>query len=223
MLEEFEKHNDIILTGGSGLFIDALCFGLDNIPASKETREILNDELQLKGIQYLQEELKNLDPEYFNQCDINNSRRVIRALEVIRLTGDKYSILRKHEIKPRPFECVFFVIDLEREKLYDLINRRVDSMIHNGLVEEARSVENMRNLTTLRTVGYQELFDYFDNKLKLDEAIDLIKRNSRRYAKRQLTWFQRYKNATWINFSNLQKMRDQIIEKLSESDDQCKM
>ena len=223
MLEEFEKHNDIILTGGSGLFIDALCFGLDNIPASKETREILNDELQLKGIQYLQEELKNLDPEYFNQCDINNSRRVIRALEVIRLTGNKYSILRKHEIKPRPFECVFFVIDLERENLYDLINRRVDSMIHNGLVEEARSVENMRNLTTLRTVGYQELFDYFDNKLKLDEAIDLIKRNSRRYAKRQLTWFQRYKNATWINFSNLQKMRDQIIEKLSESDDQCKM
>ena len=223
MLEEFEKHNDIILTGGSGLFIDALCFGLDNIPASKEIREILNDELQLKGIQYLQEELKNLDPEYFNQCDINNSRRVIRALEVIRLTGNKYSILRKHEIKPRPFECVFFVIDLERENLYDLINRRVDSMIHNGLIEEARSVENMRNLTTLRTVGYQELFDYFDNKLKLDEAIDLIKRNSRRYAKRQLTWFQRYKNATWINFSNLQKMRDQIIEKLSESDDQCKM
>ena len=223
MLEEFEKHNDIILIGGSGLFIDALCFGLDNIPASKETREILNDELQLKGIRHLQEELKNLDPEYFNQCDINNSRRVIRALEVIRLTGNKYSILRKHEIKPRPFECVFFVIDLERENLYDLINRRVDSMIHNGLVEEARSVENMRNLTTLRTVGYQELFDYFDNKLKLDEAIDLIKRNSRRYAKRQLTWFQRYKNATWINFSNLQKMRDQIIEKLSESDDQCKM
>jgi tRNA dimethylallyltransferase len=220
LLKEFKKHDDIILTGGSGLFIDALCFGLDNIPTDKVIREKLNKELEEKGFDYLQRELKRLDPEHYEACDIYNSRRVIRALEAIHITGEKYSVLRKDEINNRSFEVVFFIIDHEREKLYNRINRRVDLMLANGLIDEVKSVLHLRNLTTLRTVGYQELFDYFDDKFNLKEAIELIKRNTRRYAKRQLTWFRRYENATWIKFDDADKMLKRVLEKLKDSEDQ---
>lgn len=220
LAKEFENHDSVILTGGSGLFIDALCFGLDNIPTDKTVREKLDKELEEKGLEHLQFELKKLDPEHFAECDIYNSRRVIRALEAIRITGNKYSELRKKNSVSRPFKCEFFIIDHEREKLYERINLRVDLMIEHGLLEEARSVEHLRNLTTLRTVGYQELFNHFNGELDLQEAIDLIKRNTRRYAKRQLTWFRRYENALWIPFSESTKMLNDILQKLKESQDQ---
>lgn len=218
--KEFETHDDVILTGGSGLFIDALCFGLDNIPTDKEVRDQLNKELDKYGLEHLQRELKELDPEHFTECDIHNSRRVIRALEAIRITGNKYSELRKNNSVNRPFKCEFFIIDHERENLYKRIDLRVDIMIQNGLIDEVRSVEHLRHLTTLKTVGYQEFFDHFDGKYDLNEAIDLIKRNTRRYAKRQLTWFRRYENANWIPFSETTKMLNSILQKLKESQDQ---
>ncbi len=217
--KEFKDHDNVILTGGSGLYIDALCFGLDNIPTDKKVRDKLNIELEEHGLEYLQDELKKSDPKHFEECDIKNSRRVIRALEAIRLTGNKYSELRKNYGAKRSFECVFFIIDHDRDILYERINLRVDLMIEKGLIEEARSVEHLRHLTTLRTVGYQELFDHFDGKLNLHEAIELIKRNTRRYAKRQLTWFKRYESANWITFSEPNNMLNSILEKLKESQD----
>ncbi len=217
--KEFKDHDDVILTGGSGLYIDALCFGLDNIPTDKKVRDKLNIELEEHGLEHLQDELKKSDPKHFEECDIKNSRRVIRALEAIRLTGNKNSELRKNYGAKRSFECVFFIIDHDRDILYERINLRVDLMIEKGLIEEARSVEHLRHLTTLRTVGYQELFDHFDGKLNLHEAIELIKRNTRRYAKRQLTWFRRYASAEWITFSEPNNMLNSILEKLKESQD----
>lgn len=217
LLKEFETHDQIVLTGGSGLFIDALCFGLDNIPTSEKVKKELESLIEKEGLEYLQNLLKEKDPEYYSECDIYNSRRVIRALEAIELTGEKYSQLRKKNAVERPFDIKFFVIDHDREKLYERINQRVDLMIKNGLINEARSVVDKRNLTTLNTVGYQELFDYFDGKIDLHEAIELIKRNTRRYAKRQLTWFRRYENAVWIPYSNTKEMMEFILKNLNIS------
>lgn len=217
LLKEFETHDQIVLTGGSGLFIDALCFGLDNIPTSEKVKKELESLIEKEGLEYLQNLLKEKDPEYYSECDIYNSRRVIRALEAIELTGEKYSQLRKKNAVERPFDIKFFVIDHDREKLYERINQRVDLMIKNGLINEARSVVDKRNLTTLNTVGYQELFDYFDGKINLHEAIELIKRNTRRYAKRQLTWFRRYENAVWIPYSNTKEMMEFILKNLNIS------
>ena len=220
LLEEFESKDNIILTGGSGLFIDALCFGLDNIPTDDEVRNQLNYQLEEHGLDFLQEKLKELDPEYYQECDVQNSRRVIRALEAIQITGKKYSELREQNTVKRPFSIEFFIIEHDRKKLYERINQRVDLMIETGLEKEAKSVLNMRGLTTLNTVGYQELFQYFDGDIELIEAIELIKRNTRRYAKRQLTWFRRYPNAHWIPFSDLKKMTKDVLKLLNIADNQ---
>lgn len=195
----FKTYDQVILVGGSGLFIQAVTQGFDNLPAADpEIREKLNQELAEKGIQHLQNKLKEVDPEYYNQVDLNNPQRLIRALEVFEATGKSFSSYRKAATNTRSFESIIIVLNLSREELYDRINRRVDIMVEQGLIEEARSLLPFRHLNALNTVGYSELFDYFDGKIDLDTAIGMIKQNSRRFAKRQLTWFRKGNDMKWM-------------------------
>jgi tRNA dimethylallyltransferase len=197
--ELFKEHDVVILVGGSGLYIKALCEGFDDIPQADEgIREQLNNKLTEKGIMPLQEELKTVDASYYNEVDINNPQRVIRALEVYRSTGKPFSSYRKATINNRPFRCIKIALDLPREVLYNRINTRVDIMVAQGLVEEALSLLPHRHLNALNTVGYSELFDHFDGKTTLAAAIELIKQNTRRFAKRQLTWFRKDKEIHWL-------------------------
>lgn len=205
----------IVLTGGSGMFIDALCLGIDNLPHDPEIKSKLIERCKSEGLENLAQELKDQDPDFAKKADLNNPARVIRALEVIQLTNKPYSQQRKGFAATRPFQSIYFVIDHERDKLYKRINQRVDQMIASGLVDEVKSVHNFRSLTSLNTVGYKEIFDFLDNKISLDEAITQIKQNTRRYAKRQLTWFRRNKDSTWISFASNEAMIAQILEKLN--------
>ena len=196
----FEDNEYLILVGGSGLYADSVLYGIDEFPEIPEkTRDEITSIYKDKGISYLQEELKNLDREYYEIVDINNHSRIIRALEIIKFTGNKFSSLRKHTKKKREFKTKVILLECPREVLYNRINRRVDIMISNGLEEEALKLQKYSNLNTLNTVGYKEFFDYFKNKLSYDVTIDKIKQNTRNYAKRQITWFKKYKNSKRIN------------------------
>ena len=198
--ELFQVHDVVVLAGGSGLFIKAVCEGFDEFPdADPEVRNRLNNELDDKGLSYLQEKLKAADPEYYQQVDINNPQRVIRALEIFESTGKQYSSFRKSAGNKRPFRILKFGLNLPREVLYNRINYRVDIMVQQGLVDEARSLLPYRHLNALNTVGYSELFDYFDGKTDLQTAIALIKQNTRRFAKRQMTWFGKDKEIVWVD------------------------
>ena len=210
---QFQHHDAIVLTGGSGMFVDALCEGLDPIPASKELRDELIRDAE-NDLNVLLSELKQKDPEYYRKVDRNNPARLIRAIEVIRLTGKTYSSQRKAMPVKRPFNIHRFVIEHEREKLYERINLRVDLMMKDGLLDEVKRVLPFRQLTPLNTVGYKELFDYIDGKTTIDEAVELMKRNSRRYAKRQLTWLRRHPEAQWIPFDTTDLMIQNIFSKL---------
>lgn len=203
---EFQTTNTIILTGGSGMFIDALCYSLDPIPVSPEIKSALRKELDEKGLAVLAQELHEKDPDYYARVDIKNSARIIRALEVIRITGKPFSALRKGTRKHRPFSIHRFVIDHPRDQLYSRINERVDTMIDQGLVEEVKSVFRFRNYSTLNTIGYKEIFEYLDGNCTLQEAIDQIKQNTRRYAKRQITWFKRHPESIWIPYTSIEEM-----------------
>ena len=199
-LEElFAHHDTVIAVGGSGLYVRALCEGMDDLPEAEETlREELTHRLQTEGLEALCEELKELDPTYYEQVDRQNPARVLRALEVCIQTGQPYSSLRTGERRTRPFQIVKVGVDLPREELYARIDRRVELMMEEGLEAEARAVLPYRALNALQTVGYKELFLYFDGSISRDEAVALIQRNSRRYAKRQLTWFRRDDEVTWF-------------------------
>lgn len=195
----FEVYPFIILVGGSGMFIDALCDGINEVPKNEMVKEQLNIEFQTKGLSFLLEELKTKDQLYYEKVDKGNPLRVIRALEVIRSTGLPYSsFLNKEKIQKRNFDVVKFVIDLPRKLLYDRINLRVDQMLCNGLLEEVKSVFDFRTLQSLNTVGYKELFCYMNSEISYNEAIELIKKNTRNYAKRQLTWFRKDTRAIWL-------------------------
>lgn len=212
-LNDIYSTNDYaILTGGSGMFIDALCIGLDPIPSSTSLRREINDEYETKGLEPLLKELEKKDPTYFKTVDQQNPMRIIRAIEVIRLTNKPYSNLRVSSPDKRPFKIHRFVINHPREKLYDRINQRVDEMMSKGLLEEVKSVIQYRNLTSLNTVGYKELFNYLDGNSNLESAINLIKQNTRRYAKRQITWFKRHPEAIWIDYKNTDEMVAEILE-----------
>ncbi|MCX4358368.1 MAG: tRNA (adenosine(37)-N6)-dimethylallyltransferase MiaA [Rikenellaceae bacterium] len=189
--ELFRTHNHVILTGGSGLYIDAVTEGFDEIPSDETIREALIAKCRDEGIDSLLRQLRELDPEYYDKVDRCNPQRVIRAIEVCLSTGEPYSKLRKGESHKRDFETIYIMVDRPREELYDRINRRVDAMLSEGLVEEARNLRPHAGLNALATVGYRELFDHFDGKHDMETAVELIKRNTRRYAKRQLTWFRR--------------------------------
>lgn len=196
----FRKHDVVVAVGGSGLYIQALCEGMDDLPqADEELRQSLMERLQGEGIESLLADLERLDPEYYAQVDRQNPSRVLRAVEVCLQTGKPYSSLRTGERRKRDFRIVKVGIDWDREMLYDRINRRVDMMIDEGLEAEARSVYHLRQLNSLQTVGYREMFEYFDGKISREEAIELIKRNSRRYAKRQMTWFRRDSEIRWFS------------------------
>lgn len=195
----FKIHDTTIMVGGSGLYIKAICEGFDELPtASPEIRSRLNREFEERGITYLQEILKLADPVYYGQVDLNNPQRLIRALEVFEHTGVPLSAYRKSATNPRPFRIIKIGIDLPREVLYQRINQRVDEMIQQGLVEEVSTLLPHRHLNALNTVGYSELFDYFDGKTDLETAIALIKQNTRRFAKRQMTWFRKDKEIRWL-------------------------
>jgi tRNA dimethylallyltransferase len=202
LLEKLYENTDVlILVGGSGLFIRALCEGLDEFPdVPLSIREELDHLFKEKGIEVLQNELKACDPEYYNQVDLQNPVRLIRALSIYRVSGRPFSEFRKQKKQGRFFEPIYILAEMDRALLYDKINRRVDLMLKNGLLEEARSLYPKKHLNALQTVGYQEFFEHFDGKISQEEAIELVKRNSRRYAKRQMTWFR--KNDHWKGFSS---------------------
>jgi tRNA dimethylallyltransferase len=197
--ELFQSHDPVVLVGGSGLFIKAVCEGFDEFPDTKPgVRERLNGLFSEKGIVYLQEQLKVADPVYFAQVDLNNSQRIIRALEVYESTGKPYSTFLVSEINQRPFKSIKIGLSLPRDVLYQRINDRVDVMVRQGLIGEVQSLLPYRHLNALATVGYSELFDHFDGKTDLETAISLIKQNTRRFAKRQLTWFNRDEEMIWV-------------------------
>lgn len=194
----FQSHDTVIMTGGSMLYIDAVCKGIDDIPnIDEELRQSLLERYQNEGIENIRQELKILDPDYYKIVDLQNHKRIIHALEVCIQSGKPYSSFRSESVKKRPFTIEKIGLNRPREVLYDRINKRVDIMMENGLLEEAKSLYTFKELNALNTVGYKELFNYFDGIWTLDFAIQMIKQNSRRYAKKQLTWFNRDSEITW--------------------------
>jgi tRNA dimethylallyltransferase len=188
----FQTQDVVFLVGGSGLFIDALCRGFDDLPEhDDELRSKLEERLQNDGLESLLDELKVKDPEYYENVDRNNPHRIIRALEVIELSGQSFSRLRSGGSTARPFNILKFCLNPDRDLLYQRINHRVDLMLDLGLEEEVRSVQHLQHLKSLQTVGYSEFFTFFEGDIDRTEAVRLIKRNTRRYAKRQMTWFRR--------------------------------
>ncbi len=199
LTEIFKSHQIAILVGGSGLYVNAITQGFDDLPmAPPALRAQLNDAFSEKGISYLQEDLQKLDPEYYDEVDINNPQRLIRALEVCLHTGAKFSAFRKNQEKKRPFQIIKIGLKMEREALYARINQRVDLMMDAGLLEEVQALLPYRHLNALQTVGYQEIFDYLDGKCSLPNAVSQIKQNTRRFAKRQITWFNRDPEIHWF-------------------------
>ena len=196
----FEDKEYLILVGGSGLYADSVIYGIDEFPEiPSKIRDAIIKEYKDKGITYLQEELKKLDREYYETVDTRNQSRIIRALEIIKYTGNKFSSLRKRINKERIFRSEIIILESSRDELYDKINKRVDLMIESGLEKEASKLFKYKGLNTLNTVGYKEFFDYFEDNMNREEAIDKIKQNTRNYAKRQITWLKKYQNAHRIS------------------------
>jgi len=195
----FEKHDVAIMVGGSGLYINALINGLDEMPEiDLSIREQLNKQFEEYGISAIQKQLAEVDPEYFAKVDQHNPQRMIRGLEVFLSTGKKLSSMLSATKKTRPFQTIKIGLNTDRSLLYDRINKRVDTMINSGLVNEVRSLNDFRKYNALNTVGYSEIFDFIDGKISIDDAISAIKQNTRRFAKRQLTWFRRDEEIKWF-------------------------
>lgn len=208
-----DSKNIALLTGGSMMYIDAVCNGIDDIPTIEdEVRENLKRRLEEEGLERLCEELRLLDPDYYNIVDKKNTRRVIHGLEICYQTGTTYTSFRKSDKKERPFNIIKIALNRDREELYSRINQRVDQMIAEGFTDEARSLYGQRELNSLNTVGYKELFDHFDGIYSLEEAIERIKGNTRRYARKQLTWFKRDPEVKWFHPDNV----DEIINYISQ-------
>lgn len=196
----FKRYDNVVMVGGSGLFVKAVCTGLDKLPHAPATvRADLNAAFEQQGLESLQQRLKEIDPDYYREADIRNPQRIIRALEVYETTGKPFSSYRIQKRNQRPFEIVTVGLNMERQSLYDRINARVDMMIAMGLEEEARELLPYRNKPALLTVGYAEMFAFIDGKISWEEAVFCIKKNSRRYAKRQITWFKKYGDTFWFD------------------------
>jgi tRNA dimethylallyltransferase len=205
-----------IMLGGSGLYIKAVLEGLDDLPSSSELRETLNREFEQKGLPHLQEKLKVLDPAYFEEIDQQNPIRIIRAIELITLTGKRMAALHSKKNKDRDFQPIIIGLNKDREKLYADIDKRVDIMINSGLVEEVKKLQNYKNHQALQSVGYRELNEYFEGKIDLNRAVDLIKRNSRRYAKRQITWINTIPDLQWFEPDKQTEILDHIRSRMIE-------
>lgn len=198
--EEFQNRDLVIVSGGSGLYVDALCEGLSSFPeVDQEVRSELMEAYHEKGIEYLQKEILRLDPAYAKTADFDNPQRLVRALEVSIFSGKPYSEYRVGAARPRPFSTIYVGLELPRQELYSRINSRMDLMIENGLFEEARRVERFVGANALKTIGYKEIYGYFNGEYDYDEAVRLLKRNSRRFAKRQMTWFKKNSRIEWFN------------------------
>jgi tRNA dimethylallyltransferase len=195
----FENHKVVILAGGSGMYIEAVCHGIDDIPSvDPEIRERLQREYLENGLAAIQNRLLSADPEYYAKADLNNPKRILKALEISEMTGRPYSTFLTGHAKERNFYPLRIGLNIPREELHVNINSRVDSMMTQGLVDEARKLHPYRELNALNTVGYKELFDYFENKSSLEEAVQKIKDHTRQYARRQLTWFRNQKDTKWF-------------------------
>jgi tRNA dimethylallyltransferase len=196
----FKENNIAVMTGGSGMYIDAVCNGIDDIPdIDPSIREKYNTRFKAEGIESLRAELKLVDPDYYPRVDLRNHKRIIRALEIFETTGRRYTEFLTDKSVERDFNIIKIGLKREREDLYRRINSRVDEMIKNGLEDEARGLFDLRDLNPLKSVGYREFFEFFERKISREKAIELIKRNSRRYAKRQMTWWSRDEGIVWFN------------------------
>lgn len=214
MEQLFQSHDTLVMTGGSMLYADAVCNGLDDLKTVERTTVNLRE----KGLEWLQNEVQRLDPEYWERVDRNNPARLAHCVEICYATGKPYSSLLTHTAKKRPFRIVKIGLERPREELYDRINRRVEQMIADGLEPEARAVYPLRRLNSLQTVGYRELFAYFDGEYNLARAIELIQQNSRHYAKRQMTWFRRDKTIHWLNANEPYEKNIHLIDDLLRAD-----
>jgi tRNA dimethylallyltransferase len=200
LAELHKQHETVIMSGGSMMYIDAVCKGIDEIPTIDETLRAQVFELfEKEGLEPIRQQLKLLDPVFYNQVDLQNHKRVIHALEICLMTGKPYSSLRTNTVKERPFKIVKIGLTRDREELYARINQRVDQMMADGLLEEAHSVFPYRHLNSLNTVGYKELFQYFAGEWTLDFAVEKIKQNSRIYSRKQMTWFKKDKEIAWFS------------------------
>lgn len=213
----FQTYDIILMVGGSGLYIDAVCRGIDDLPEiNPETRAFYQKKYEEEGIEGLRRELKLIDPAYYKEVDLRNHTRILRALEVFAMTNRKYSELRTGPQKKRFFKILKLGLNMSREALHENIEKRVDSMMEKGLIDESKKWFEHRNLNTLNTVGYKELFDYFDDKHSLDSAVELIKRNTRRYARRQISWFKRDKSLPWFHPNDFDGMLKEIEMSIKE-------
>ncbi len=205
----FKTKDTVVLTGGSMMYVDAICKGIDDIPTiDSETRQMMLDRYQSEGLEQLCAELKLMDPDYYNIVDLKNPKRVVHALEICYMTGRTYTSFRTQQQKTRPFNIIKIGLTRERAELYQRINTRVDQMVEEGLIEEARCFFAQRQLNSLNTVGYKELFSYFDGNYDLSFAIEKIKQNSRIYSRKQMTWFKRDHNISWFH----PDQKNEIIE-----------
>lgn len=211
----FQSTSNVVMTGGSMMYIDAVCNGIDELPTvSQEIRTNLMKRFEVEGLDPIREDLKRLDPQHYNEVDLNNYKRVIHALEICLMTGRPYSELRTNTKKTRPFRIIKIGLTRDREELCDRINARVDQMMRDGLLEEARHVYPYKHLNSLNTVGYKEMFNYLDGEWPLDFAIEKIKRNSRVYARKQMTWFKRDKEINWFHPDNIEGILTFLDEQL---------
>jgi len=207
----FQTHETVLMSGGSMMYIDVVCKGIDEIPTIDETlRNDLKAQYQKEGIEPIRRQLKLLDPVFYRQVDLQNHKRVIHALEICLMAGKPYSSLRTEKAKLRPFHILKIGLKREREELYERINRRVDKMMEQGLLEEARSVYHLRHLNSLNTVGYKELFNYLSGEWTLEFAIEKIKQNSRIYSRKQMSWFKRDKEICWFHPEQWEEIRGWI-------------
>lgn len=215
LLKELSAKNEYaLMSGGSMMYIDAVCDGIDDIPTIDDaTRSLMKQRLVNEGLEALCSDLKRLDPEYYEVVDLQNPRRVVHALEICTMTGKTYTSFRKREKRERPFDIIKIGLNRPREELYNRINQRVDQMMADGLLEEARRLYPLKELNALNTVGYKELFDYFDERWSLEEAIERIKGNTRRYARKQLTWFKKDERIHWYHPDDQNKIMN-IIDAL---------
>lgn len=218
LLDKLFKKNPIqVMVGGSGLYVNAILNGLDDFPfIDPNIRIELNTQLEQKGLEYLQKQLKELDPEHYERVAIKNPQRVIRALEICLGTGKTYSSFLNQKKNIRNFIPIIIGIEAEREKMYDRINKRVDIMFQNGLIKEVKELYPYKELNALQTVGYREVFSFLDEEISLDFALEEIKKNTRRFAKRQLTWFKRDENTHWIDYTTpIESVYDFIDKKIT--------
>ena len=208
----FQTHDYALMTGGSMMYIDAVCDGIDDIPTiDDETRALMKRRLDEEGLERLCEDLKKLDPEYYQMVDKQNPRRVVHALEICTMTGQTYTSFRRREKRERPFRIIKIGLKRPREELYARINQRVDEMMAGGLLEEVKTMYPKRSLNALNTVGYKELFDYIDGRWSLEEAVERIKGNTRRYARKQLTWYKKDDQIRWFHPDEITTIIDYII------------